>query len=114
MLKDICASTAKHRSTIAEASLRALEVCVDSSRAFRDLFLQTRRPGSTRTETSFFVTGADVVPFETFGPKAEEMRGQLKLAMMIMPGLEWWAQYLPFCATPLPVRCNEYLSRWFS
>jgi hypothetical protein len=26
------------------------------------------------------VTGADVVPFETFGPKAEEMRGQLKLA----------------------------------
>jgi hypothetical protein len=28
----------------------------------------------------FYVTSADVVPFETFGSKAEEMRGQLKLA----------------------------------
>jgi len=29
----------------------------------------------------FYATSADVVPFETFGPsKAEEMRGQLKLA----------------------------------
>jgi hypothetical protein len=82
VVKDIRAFTSKHRPTIAEASLRALQVCVDPSRAFRDVFIiyiQTR-PGSTRTETSFFVTDADVVPFETFGPKADEMREQLKLA----------------------------------
>lgn len=83
VLKNLRAFTSKHRPTIAEASLRALEVCVDPSRAFRDvvvIFLESRS-GSTRTETSFFATGADVVPFESFGPvKAEEMRGQLKLA----------------------------------
>jgi len=28
----------------------------------------------------FYATSADVVPFESFGSKAEEMRGQLKLA----------------------------------
>jgi hypothetical protein len=82
-LKSIRAFTSKHRPTIAEASIRALEIWVDPSRAFRDVFvvfLQTR-PGSTRTETSFFVTSADVVPFESFGPRhAEEMLGQLKLA----------------------------------
>ena len=32
------------------------------------------------TETMFYATSADVVPFEYFGPKAEEMRGRLKLA----------------------------------
>ena len=82
MLTNIRAFTSKHRPTIAEASIRALEVCVDPSRAFRDLvliFLSTRS-GSSRTETMFYATSADVVPFETFGSKAEEMRGQLKLA----------------------------------
>jgi len=81
-LKGIRAFTAKHRPTIVEASLRALEVAVDPSRAFRDvviIFLQTR-PGSNRTETSFYATGADVVPFESFPGRAEEMRGQLQLA----------------------------------
>ena len=72
----------KHRPTIAEASIRALEVCVDPSRAFRDvvlIFLATRS-GSSRPETMFYATSAEVVPFESFGPKAEEMREQLKQA----------------------------------
>jgi hypothetical protein len=82
VLQNLRAFTSKHRPTIAEASVRALEVCVDPSRAFRNvviIFLQSRS-GPTRTETMFYATGADIVPFEFFGPKAEEMRGQHKLA----------------------------------
>lgn len=83
VLKNVRAFTSKHRPTIAEASIRALEVCVDPARAFQNvllIFLSTRS-GSSRTETMFYATSADVVPFEIFGTsKAEEMRGQLKLA----------------------------------
>jgi len=64
-VQDLRAFTSKHRPTIAEAAIRALEVCVDPSRAFRDvviIFLQSRS-GPTRTETKFYATGADVVSF---------------------------------------------------
>lgn len=81
IIADVRAFTSKHRPTIAEAAVRALEVVVDRTRGFRDviiIFIATR-PGTARTEKSFYATGADVVPFSHFGSKkAEEMKGQLK------------------------------------
>ncbi|KAJ7259144.1 hypothetical protein B0H12DRAFT_1182297 [Mycena haematopus] len=80
-LKTMRAFTAKHRPTIAEAGVRALEVFADPSRAERDLLLILLRPrlDSPRVETTFWVTTARVLPISTF-PQAEEIRGQLKLA----------------------------------
>ncbi|KAF8179606.1 hypothetical protein K438DRAFT_1603774 [Mycena galopus ATCC 62051] len=81
MLKHLRSFTSKHRPTIAEAGIRALGVLSDCSCAEREVLLIILRPrlDSPRVETSFWVTAATVVPFATF-PRAEEMRGQLKLA----------------------------------
>ncbi|KZT12829.1 uncharacterized protein LAESUDRAFT_17982 [Laetiporus sulphureus 93-53] len=75
--------TQKHRPTISEAGLRALDLCVDRTRADRDvLIIYLRpRPGATRIETQFYVIDADVMPFESLPKeKHEEMRSQLKYA----------------------------------
>jgi len=39
------------------------------------------RADAVRSETSFYLVSADVVPLETFGDKSEEMRGQLQSAI---------------------------------
>ncbi|OBZ69681.1 hypothetical protein A0H81_10193 [Grifola frondosa] len=80
-LKDLRAFTSKHRPSLAEAGIRALDACADPSRTKKFLlvvFLRSR-PDSRRIETMFYATGADVVPFDMF-PQAEEMRGMLRLA----------------------------------
>jgi hypothetical protein len=71
--------TSKHRPTINETAVRALNVFEDPSRAGRDLLMLRLRPrlDSTRTQTAFCVTAANVVPVDAF-PMAEDMRGQLK------------------------------------
>ena len=71
--------TSKHRPTINETAVRALNVFEDPSRAERDLLMIKLRPRlySTRTQTAFCVTAANVVPIDAF-PMAEDMRGQLK------------------------------------
>lgn len=75
--------TQKHRPTIAEAGLRALELCVDASRAERDvlaIYLKAR-PKATRVETQFYAIGADILPLDGFPEeKHDEMRSQLKYA----------------------------------
>ncbi|KAJ7851421.1 hypothetical protein B0H14DRAFT_3866343 [Mycena olivaceomarginata] len=71
--------TSKHRPTINETAIRALNVFEDPSCAERDLLMIKLRPRlySTRTQTAFCVTAANVVPIDAF-PMAEDMRGQLK------------------------------------
>ncbi|KAJ7923714.1 hypothetical protein B0H13DRAFT_1602357, partial [Mycena leptocephala] len=71
--------TSKHRPTINETAVRALNVFEDPSRAERDLLMIRLRPrlDSTRTQTAFCVTATNVVPIDAF-PMAEDMRGQLK------------------------------------
>lgn len=80
-MKDLRAFTSKHRPTVAEAGIRALNVLADPSRAEHDIVMITlrRRPASKRIETSFFFTSAAVVPIDSY-PMAQEMRGQLKQA----------------------------------
>ncbi|KAJ7731263.1 hypothetical protein B0H16DRAFT_1893416 [Mycena metata] len=82
-LKTLRSFTSKHRPTIAEGGIRALNVIADPARAERDLLLITVRPraDSTRAETAYFVTTLSVVPIERFRKgRTEEMRGQLKQA----------------------------------
>ncbi|KAJ7101960.1 hypothetical protein C8R44DRAFT_988280 [Mycena epipterygia] len=82
-IKTLRGFTAKHRPTIAEAGIRALNVLVDPARAERDILMIYLRPrrDSKRVETAFFATAANIVPIETF-PMAQqqELRGQLKQA----------------------------------
>jgi len=76
------AFTSKHRPTVAEAGILSLNLWDDPSRASRDvltIFVRSR-PESKRVETSFYVTGADVVPIRSFGPaSSDEMREQRKI-----------------------------------
>ncbi|KAJ7866666.1 hypothetical protein B0H13DRAFT_2066421 [Mycena leptocephala] len=71
-LKTLRGFTSKHRPTIAEGGIRAIN---------RELLLilVRSRPDSNRLETAYFVTMLSVVPIDTF-PQAHEMRGQLKQA----------------------------------
>ncbi|KAJ6509861.1 hypothetical protein DFH09DRAFT_1198592, partial [Mycena vulgaris] len=79
-LKGLRSFTSKHRPTIAEGGVRALNVLADPSRAERDVLLIALRPrDSKRSETAFFVVTLTVVPIDTF-PQAQEIRGQLKQA----------------------------------
>lgn len=80
-LKTLRGFTSKHRPTIAEGGIRAINVLEDPSRAERELLLilVRSRPDSNRLETAYFVTMLSVVPIDTF-PQAHEMRGQLKQA----------------------------------
>ncbi|KAF8964029.1 hypothetical protein BDZ97DRAFT_1817612 [Flammula alnicola] len=80
-IRDLRHFTTKHRPTLSDTGIRALDLCLDPTRALRDVVVVfvKPRPDSTRVETSFIVTDAEVVPVEFFGPeRAEEMRGQLK------------------------------------
>lgn len=74
--------TSKHRPTIAEYGIRALDLVVDPTRCLRDVLLLTvaYRAEARRPELSFYLVSADVVPLDMFGDRAEEMRGQLRLA----------------------------------
>lgn len=63
--------------------------------------------------SGFFVTGADVVPSETFGPKADEMREQFKIAreLMIFTRNDGYS----ICrSVSSRFRYNDYLPSWFS
>lgn len=81
VLQRLRAFTSKHRPSVADAGVRALNLHSDPKRA-KDfvlvIFLRARE-GSRRTETAFFATGADVVSFDFF-PQKEEMRQQLQHA----------------------------------
>lgn len=75
------AFTSKHRPSIAEAGVRALNLHADPKRA-KDfvlvVFLRLRE-GSRRTETAYYATGADVTAIDSF-PQKDEMRQQLQHA----------------------------------
>ncbi|KAJ7731241.1 hypothetical protein B0H16DRAFT_1427548 [Mycena metata] len=84
-LKALRTFTSKHRPTIAEGGLRALNVFADPARAERDILLIAVRPraDSIRPETAYFVTMLSVIPIESFATNKShemEMRGQLKQA----------------------------------
>ncbi|KAJ3485125.1 hypothetical protein NLI96_g5167 [Meripilus lineatus] len=80
-LKCLQKFTSKHRPAIAESAVRALELSVDIERPLRyvlTIFLRKRKD-SQRPETSYFATGADVLPFEVFpSARCEEMKDQIK------------------------------------
>ena len=75
------AFTSKHRPSIADAGVRALNLHADPKRAkdFALVIFLRSREGSRRTETAFYATGADVVSFDYF-PTKDEMREQLQYA----------------------------------
>ncbi|KDQ07499.1 hypothetical protein BOTBODRAFT_38797 [Botryobasidium botryosum FD-172 SS1] len=77
-------SSRLHRATLTEYGPLALDLVVDHTRCLRDvLFLSVAyRAEAARTETSFFLAGAEVVPLEALGEKlkAGEVRGQLQSA----------------------------------
>lgn len=75
--------TQKHRPSISEAGPRALDLATDPTRCKRYMLVidVLPRPGSTRVETLFYVTGISVMRHEDFAAeKTEEMRSQLKYA----------------------------------
>ncbi|KAF8175907.1 hypothetical protein K438DRAFT_1847259 [Mycena galopus ATCC 62051] len=80
-LKMLRGFTSKHRPSIAQASVMALDVFADPARAERDLLMirLRPRPDSSRLETSFVVTSINIVPIDTF-PTAQELYTQLKQA----------------------------------
>ncbi|KDQ07500.1 hypothetical protein BOTBODRAFT_38799 [Botryobasidium botryosum FD-172 SS1] len=81
-LENLRAFTSKHRPTLAEYGIRALDLVVDHTRCLRDVLhlVLVHRAEAARIEMSFFLVTVDVVPLESFGGKAEEMREQLQLA----------------------------------
>ncbi|TFK63413.1 hypothetical protein BDN72DRAFT_322885 [Pluteus cervinus] len=74
------AFTKAHGHALAEAGLRALEVGIHPENVQElILALTVRERSSTQLERSYYVTGAEVVPFEIFGEKtASDLRAQLK------------------------------------
>jgi len=77
--------TNKHRPTLAKYSMIALNLVVDRTRCTRDVLLIELypRPEAQKTQTSFYVVDANVVPLnaEEFGERsAEDMREQLRIA----------------------------------
>ncbi|KAJ3485123.1 hypothetical protein NLI96_g5169 [Meripilus lineatus] len=80
-LKYIQKFTSKHRPVLAESAVRALELSIDIERPLRyvlAVFLR-KREDSQRAETSYFVTGADVLPYEAFpSARCEEMKDQIR------------------------------------
>jgi len=81
-LDNLRAFASKHRPTLAGYGVRALDLVADHTRCVRDVLhlVFVHRAEAARSEMSFFLISADVVPLETFGDKAEEMREQLQLA----------------------------------
>lgn len=83
ILKQLRKFTSKHRPTIAKAAVRALELSTDPKRCLRDIVIiyVRLRDSSTRSETKFYVTGAEILPLESFPfGSAEDMRNQLTIA----------------------------------
>ncbi|OBZ69682.1 hypothetical protein A0H81_10192 [Grifola frondosa] len=82
-LKALRGFTSKHRPTLAQAGMHALDACADPTRAQNYVFVVylRRRADSRRAETAYYALGAAAVPFDAF-PKlqAEEMRRQLRVA----------------------------------
>ncbi|KAJ6471576.1 hypothetical protein C8R47DRAFT_988221 [Mycena vitilis] len=81
-LKALRAFTAKHRPTVAEGGIRALNVIADPARAERDILMISlkQRGDSTRIQTAYTVVSVAVVPIAVF-PTSQEMRAQLKQAI---------------------------------
>ncbi|KAJ3485116.1 hypothetical protein NLI96_g5173 [Meripilus lineatus] len=73
--------TSKHRPVLADAAIRALELSLDIERSLHfvlAVFLR-RRPDSQRPETSYFATGAGVIPFELIpAGRCEELKEQVR------------------------------------
>lgn len=73
----------KHRPALSDAVIRALDLVVDASRAETDMLtiVVCPRPGSTRPETDFYATAAEVAPLDDFEPgQTDEMQAQHKYA----------------------------------
>jgi len=81
-VKTMCSFAQKHRPTLANCAIVALDLFIDRARCMGYVLLVELypRPESRRIETSFYVTDAKVVPLEEFGAQAEEMRKQLVMA----------------------------------
>ncbi|TFK63415.1 hypothetical protein BDN72DRAFT_322934 [Pluteus cervinus] len=78
-IKRLRAFTKEHGPALAEAGTRALEVGIRPENAQESvLALTVRERQSTRPELAYYVTNAEVVPFETFGEKANDLREELK------------------------------------
>ncbi|KAI0076493.1 hypothetical protein K474DRAFT_1662849 [Panus rudis PR-1116 ss-1] len=77
------AFTSKHRPTIAQAGVRALELYKDINRARTHILrIDLRsRPGSRRPETLFYLVNAEVTPLSEFEPGMRaNMESQLEVA----------------------------------
>lgn len=81
-LKALREFTEKHRASIFDAGIYALDMLVDPSAGQRDavLIVLCPRADSTRAATGFFATHISVVPIESL-PDSEEMRTQLALTL---------------------------------
>ncbi|TFK63417.1 hypothetical protein BDN72DRAFT_322928 [Pluteus cervinus] len=89
-LKKLRAFTNKHRPTLSEAGIQALEVGINPENAMNKVLLITLRGRqATRAELSYFAINVEVVPIETFGPKAADMREQLELDKASNEGTEF-------------------------
>ncbi|KZT12838.1 uncharacterized protein LAESUDRAFT_638817, partial [Laetiporus sulphureus 93-53] len=81
-LKALRAYISKHRPTIADCAVHALDVYNDLTCTEREvlLILLYTCPNAICTETSFYVEDTTTASFELFGPeKSEEMHGQLRI-----------------------------------
>ncbi|OCH84049.1 hypothetical protein OBBRIDRAFT_453754 [Obba rivulosa] len=79
-LRLLRAFTTKHRPSISEAVVRALDLCADVSRAQRDMLVLylTARPAPVRTEKAFQLIATDVIPIGGLWPEREaEMKMML-------------------------------------
>ncbi|KAH9476527.1 hypothetical protein JR316_0010566 [Psilocybe cubensis] len=80
-LKKLRSFCTKHRPAFTEYGLRALQLSKDPTRCTRDFLLISvfPVPDETRSEKAFKATGAEIMPFDTFGEEhGDELRSQLK------------------------------------
>ncbi|KAJ3485122.1 hypothetical protein NLI96_g5168 [Meripilus lineatus] len=72
--------TGRHRPVLADSAVRALNLSVDINRSLDFvLAIFLRRRDSQKPETSYFATGADVLPLEAFPPEqCTEMKAMVR------------------------------------
>ena len=87
--------------------MRALDLVVDPSRADTDMLsiVVCPRPGSTRPETDFYATAAEVGPLDNFDPpQAEEILAQHKYAAdLCRRGGSLGAAFAMICCVDPPI-----------
>ncbi|PPQ91624.1 hypothetical protein CVT25_012805 [Psilocybe cyanescens] len=81
VFKALRAFCSKHRPSIAEYGIRALDLPLDPTRSLREVVLIKVKsvPNAKRAEMSFMALSAELVPAEALGrAQGEELRSQLK------------------------------------